>query len=200
MKTSSWTKSEVAEAFAACTTLKEVISTLEVNATANGEVICEVCVNGLVLSEEDESAFAADSVDAIETLSIQTQKPFDLMRDALKSAAELLPQLETSALSTAELLRAGDVARSAHGFEETISGCQWLVETLMHVRGASLGLGQTMVQPQAWSTSEQLIGRVVNDVSAAYERSDSILVADLLEYEMTAALASWKATIATELD
>ncbi len=200
MKTLSWTKTEVAAAFKACTTLKDVISSLELTASTNGDVICEVRVNGIVLSEDDETEFAMSSLDAIETLTVQTHKPLELMRDALKSAAELLPQLETAALTTAELLRAGDVARSAREFEGMIGGCQWLVDTLMHVRGASMGMGQTLVEPQAWSTSEQLIGRVVIDVTAAYEKSDSILVADLLEYEMTAALASWKSTIAAELD
>jgi hypothetical protein len=44
-----------------------------------------------------------------------------------------------------------------------------------------------------------LIGRVVGEVSEAHARLDTILVADLLEYEMTAALQSWNSTIQGEL-
>lgn len=196
----SWNRSEIKASFANCTTLKEVISQIEAETSAEGEVICEVQVNGVVLSEADEMTFAASPLDTIEDLRVQSRNPLELVREALKSAADLVPQLEKSALTTAELLRAGDQPRSARGFEETICGCQWLVETLMHVRSASNGLGREIAQPKAWMASESLIGRVVNEVSDAYHRSDKVLVADLLEYEMTAALASWKATIAAELD
>jgi hypothetical protein len=70
----------------------------------------------------------------------------------------------------------------------------------MHVRGASQGAGQPIANALKWSESEQLIGRVVDEVSQAQARKDSILVADLLEYEMTAALQSWRLTIQGELD
>ena len=199
MRASSWTKSELVQAFAACGTLRDVITQLEAESTAQGEVVCEIRVNGMILNEADEAAFAENELAAIESLEIQTRRPLDLVKDALQSAAELLPQLEQSALVTAELLRAGDVPRSAKGFEETVGGCQWLVETLLHVRQATTGMGQPLTGLTQWMESEKLIGRVVGEVSQAYERADKILVADLLEYEMTAALESWKKTIASEL-
>lgn len=200
MKSLNWTKSEIATAFAAYATLREVITALEVEMSAQGEVICEVRVNDMPLSEEDEIKFAECAVEDIASLGIVTNRPAELVNDALKSAAGLMPQLERSALTTAELLRAGEVARAAHGFQETVAGCQWLVETLLHVRGASEGVGQPIGDLSKWMESEKLIGRVVNEVSEAHAKMDSILVADLLEYEMTAALASWKSTIQGELD
>ncbi len=200
MKVSSWTKSEIAQAFADCKNLREMISKIETQAAVSGEVVCELRVNGMVLGEDDELAFADNQMSSVETLEIQSRRPLDLVQDALKSAAELLPQLEKSALVTADLLRSGDGPRSAVVFEETVGGCQWLVETLLHVRQATAGMGQPLAGLSQWMESEKLISRVVTEVSEAYQRADKILVADLLEYEMTAALASWKTTIATELN
>lgn len=199
MRTSSWTKSEMAQAFADCGTLRDVITRLESDSAARGEVVCEIRVNGMVLSETDEATFADNAIDSFEQLEVHTRRPLDLVKDALTSAADLLPQLEQSALVTADLLRSGDGPRSAKGFQETVGGCQWLVETLLHVRQATTGMGQPLSGLPQWLESEKLIGRVVSEVSDAYGRHDKILVADLLEYEMTAALDAWKKTIAAEL-
>jgi hypothetical protein len=199
MKSLNWTKSELNQAFEGCATLREVITALENKMSAVGEVICEIKVNDTALSEADEEKFADCAIADLQSLAIVTNRPTDLVNDALRSAAGLVPQLEQSALTTAELLRAGEVARAIDGFKETVDGCQWLVETLLHVRGASEGIGQPIQNSVKWAESEMLIGRVVDEVSTAHSRMDSILVADLLEYEMTAALQSWKSTIDGEL-
>ena len=199
MRASAWTRSEIASSFSGCATLRDVISKLEIEMSAQGEVICEIKINDVALSEEDEVKFADCALSDLESLEIQSNRPLDLVNDALRSAVGMMPELERSAITTAELIRAGEAVRAAKGFEETVSGCQWLVETLHHVRGASAGIGKPIAQLDQWVASEKLIGRVVNEVSSAHRRSDSILVADLLEYEMTAALASWKATIEGEL-
>jgi hypothetical protein len=199
MRASVWTKSEIATAFIGCATLRDVITKLELQMSAQGEVICEIKVNDLALSEDDEVKFADCALADLESLEIQSNRPLDLVNDALRSAVGMMPELHKSAMTTAELIRAGEVVRAAKGFEETVSGCQWLVETLHHVRGASAGIGKPITQLDQWMASELLIGRVVNEMSDAHRLSDSILVADLLEYEMTAALASWKSTIESEL-
>ena len=199
MKSLNWTKSEISEHFKDCATLKEVITALEVEISALGEVICEIRVNDMQLSEDDELKFADCAKADIETLQIVSNQPGELVYDALNSAVGLMPEIERSAITTAELLRAGETQRAATGFRETVSGCQWLVETLLHVRGASEGVGQPIADLPKWMASEKMIGRVVDEVSAAHARMDSILVADLLEYEMTAALASWKTTIQGEI-
>ncbi len=200
MRASAWTKSEISSAFAGCATLRDVITKLEIEMSAQGEVICEIKVNDIALSEEDEVKFADCALNDLESLEIQSNRPLDLVNEALRSAVGMMPELEKSAITTAELIRAGEAIRAAKGFEETVSGCQWLVETLHHVRGASAAIGKPIVRLDQWMASEKLIGRVVNEVSQAHRLSDSILVADLLEYEMTSALASWQETIEGELD
>lgn len=195
MTTSAWTKSEITQKFANCETLRQIISTLETDYSAKGEVICEICVNGLVLNENDEIMFAESSREEIYELSVQTNKPSDLITQALQSAVDMVPQLEKCALLTSELMRAGDKAGASKKFDETIAGCQWLVETLVHIRSAAAGIGAPIKNVEQWTASEKMITKTIVDVSDAYTKSDVVLVSDLLEYELTAAFGSWRATI-----
>lgn len=199
MTTSAWTKNEIASRFETCETLRQIISLLETDYAARGEVICEIRVNGMVLNEQDEVMFAESPREGIFELAVQTNKPSDLISQALKSALDMVPQLEANAITTSELLRAGDRAGAARKFHETIEGCQWMIETLVHIRGAAQGIGAPIQNQAAWQASEKQISKVVTEVSDAYGKSDWVLVADLFEYELTSSLQSWKATIDTVL-
>jgi hypothetical protein len=195
MTMSAWTKSEIAQNFSQCATLRDIITRLEADYSAKGEVICEISVNGLVLNENDEMMFAGSSREEIFELAIQTNKPSDLITQALRSVVDMVPQLESCALITSEYMRAGEKATAAKKFDETIDGCQWMVETLVHVRGAASGIGAPIKNVEEWTASEKMITKVINELSDAYTRSDLVLVSDLLEYELTAALQSWKSTM-----
>lgn len=195
MTTSAWNKTEITQAFGNCETLRQIINRLETDYSAKGEVICEICVNGLVLNETDEIMFAESTREEIYELSVQTNSPSDLITQALRSAVEMVPQLEKCALVTSELMRAGDKPGASKKFEETIAGCQQMVETLVHIRSAASGIGAPIKNVDQWTTSEKMITKTIVDVSDAYTKSDVVLVSDLLEYELTAALQSWKATI-----
>lgn len=195
MTTSAWTKSEIAQRFSNCATLRQIIAELEADYSTKGEVICEICVNGLVLNESDEIMFAESTREEIYELSIQTNKPSDLITQALKSAIEMIPQIEAFALTTSDLMRAGDKAAASRKFDDTIGGCQAFVETLVHIRSAAAGIGAPIANASQWSEAEREITKVIYQVSDAYTRSDVVLVSDLLEYELTGALHSWRSTV-----
>ncbi len=195
MTTSAWTKSEIAQRFGNCGTLRQMIAELEADFSSRGEVICEISVNGLVLNEQDEVRYAESTREEIYELSVQTNKPGDLITQALKSAIEMIPQIEAAALATSELMRAGEKASASKKFDETIGGCQWFVEALVQIRGAAAGIGAPIQNASQWAESERQITNVIVEVSGAYSKSDVVLVSDLLEYELTSALHSWKSTV-----
>lgn len=194
----SWTESEIRKNFLGCVTLGEIISKIENDFSRRGEVICEIHVNGVRLDEVDESRFAASPSAEIRYLEVRGNRPEALIGDALGSALQLLPQLEKSCVSTAEKFRGSSIAEAQRGFTETLDGCQWLIETMMHVRGASSGVGDPIQRTDHWLDADKAITRVVKEVSAAYASRDFVLVADLLEYELTHALDIWKTVITLE--
>jgi hypothetical protein len=198
MTTSFWDNQQLKAQFPECATLKEIIVRLETDFSARGEVICEIRVNGMVLDEADEVRFATSTQDEIKDLSICSNRPIDLIIGALDSAIALLPDLEKASVKCSELLRGADIRAAQHSFKELVEGCQWLVETLMHVRGAASGIGQPIAHAERWLEAERLITKVVKDLTEAYTASDSVLVADLLEYEISGALAVWQEALTLE--
>lgn len=199
MTTSYWSRDELSKQFSHCTTVKEIIISLETDFSSRGEVICEVRINGMILDDTDEQKFANNPIDGVNDLSVKSERPGDLIKGALLSAQNLLPELELAAVSTADQFRGIQASKAGKSFIETIEGCQWLVGTLEHVRGASSGIGEPIESIERWMAAEKFIGQVVTEVSDAYQKADHTLVADLLEYELTAAVGLWKEVLEQEI-
>jgi hypothetical protein len=171
--------------------LKDIIRRLEMDFSCKGEVICEIHVNGILLNESDETRFGSSPAHEIHDLSVRTNRPDALIMQALESARVYIPQLEESCFESAGAFRGHDLAMAQRCFSETLEGCTWLVETLTHIRGAASGIGQPIGSIDRWFEAEKAINRVVREVSEGYIASDFVLVADLLEYELTGALQIW---------
>lgn len=198
MTTSFWNSQELQKQFPDCATLQEIITCIEAEFSGRGEVICEVRVNGHLLNEEEEKKFAESSTSEIRDLSVRSNPPANLIIDAIRSAIVMIPDLEKSCLKTADLLRGSDFGLAQLSFHECLEGCQWLVDTLIHIRGAASGIQFPISQPERWFEAEKLIARVIREMSEAYTGKDFVLVADLLEYELTGALEVWKEEVETE--
>lgn len=198
MTTSFWDSQEIRKQFPSCATLNDIITCIEAELSDRGEVVCEIRVNGHLLSEDDEKKFANSPTSEIRDLSVRSNAPANLISDALRSADSMIPDLDSSCLKTAELLRGTDFSAAQKSFTELLEGCQWLVDTLNHVRGAASGIQKPILHPEKWYEAEKLIGRTVREVSEAYSMKDNVLVADLLEYELTGALAVWKEEVLAE--
>ena len=191
MTTSVWANTEISSTFPQAKTLSEVIGELEATFQLKGEVICEIQVNGVAISEEDEVRLGATPVTEIESLIICSSEPARLIDQALASCKEFIPHVKQSCIRTSEKLRGTDVADAQSQFIETMEGCYWLVDTLRHVRGASSnksGLDQ-------WTDYETKMASVVREVVVAFEAKDYVLVADLLEYELSEAVGAWETVL-----
>lgn len=195
MTTSYWDSQEIQKQFAECTTLRDVISKIESEFSVRGEVVCEIHVNGVALSENDETRFAESATNEIRELTVFSNRPMNLIRDALVSIENMIPVLSDGSLRAAEAFRGADLPKAQKVFAEVIEGCQWLVDMLVSVRGAASGIGQPVSSAERWFEAEKVIMKVVCEISDAYSSEDYVLVADLLEYELSTSLGIWKTTI-----
>lgn len=194
MTTSVWANTEISTNFPQAKTLSEVIKELEANFQLKGEVICEIQVNGIAISEDDEVRLGATPVTEIESLIICSSEPARLIDQALASCKEFIPHVKQSCIRTSEKLRGTDEASAQSQFIETMEGCYWLVDTLRHVRGASKG-PTNLAGLDQWTASETKMANVVREVVVAYEAKDYVLVADLLEYELSEAVGAWETVL-----
>jgi hypothetical protein len=198
MTESSWTSDKIKANFPECATLKEIIARLESDFVARGEVICEIRVNGVILDDGDETRLGGMISGEILDLEVRSNQPSYLIADAIKSTLVLIPDLEKSCVVTSEKFRGTEMGVAQKSFNECLEGCQWLVDTLLHVRGAASGTKVPISHPERWYEAEKLIARVIREISEAYSRKDFVLVADLLEYELTGALLVWREAIELE--
>lgn len=198
MTTSSWDKLEIQKQFGECQSLKDLISRLEDEFQGRGEVICEIRVNGMVVHEKDESTFAQSAMEEIESLSIASERPGDLILSTLGSALDYVPRLHKACESTAELMRGSDSRLAQMNFTELLDGCQWLVDTVVYLRSAADSVGNPIKDQLAWRTAEGRFAIIVGDILAAFQKKDFVLVADLVEYDLFNHLEEWSNVIRNE--
>lgn len=198
MTTQTWDKTELTKDFPQCQTLQSIITSLEGVFNKKGEVICEIRINGMLIDEDDEKKFGESSTNEIENIEVRTNRPDDLIRNAMTSVLAFIPDLDRASLAAAEKLRSADFAEAQKSFSEVMQGCQWVCDTLLHVRGAASSTGKPLAHPERWYEAEKIIGQAIKEVSGAYGNNDLVLVADLLEYEVTGAVAVWKEVIENE--
>ena len=191
MTTSTWDKTDIARDFQGCQTLQDMIAGLETRFTTKGEVICEIRVNGQRVDEEDASVLASYVPAALETLVVYSSAPSVLITQALQSSFEYIPHVQRLCLAASEQMRGTNIVDGREAFAEAIEGCFWLVDTLKHVRGAASGSGFDLNQPQKWIQAEHRFASTVKDVVSAFELKDSVLVADLMEYEVSEVVTIW---------
>lgn len=198
MTTSVWDETEIQKQFSDCRDLKEIIKRLETDFSTRGEVICEIRVNGLVLHESDETKFAASELAAIRQLAIASERPEDLIRDAMVSALDYIPRLRSACETVSEHFRGADLRLAQTRFTEVLDGCQWLVDTIVSLRGAAEGINRPIRSGDSWTAAETHFSQVINQILGAHQTRDHAQTADLVEYELNNVLERWSNVLAAE--
>ena len=193
-----WTSDQIANEFTECRTIGELIRRLENMVAARGEVICEIRVNGHLLDEADETKFAQDPCSGISELTVRTDRPEALIHQAMISTLSFIPLLTKASLDTATLFRSGEVGKASEQLEEALEGYQWFVETIHHARGAASGMGTPVVGIERWHEAEKVLHKAVSELTTTFDRKDYVIAADVLEYELTAALEMWEPVLRSE--
>ncbi len=196
MTTSVWNKVEIERRFSGRTTLKEVIDQVESEVSKKGEVVCEIRINGHTLDEEDEQQISTILCDSLESLVVYSTEPGLLIRQALQSSIAFIPNVQEACVRTSEYFRASNMHQAHMDFTQTLEGCFWLIDTLKHIRGASPGV-ESIDTPE-WQLAQTQFSNVVRQVVSAYEEKDFVLVADLLEYELSEAVRAWRPVLETQ--
>lgn len=188
-----WNREDLHKEFNQFGDLGSVISELENRAWDKGGVICEVWVNGLFLDENEETKFSDTKMNEIESLEVMVRSPDGLVKDSLQSIKEWIPKVKSISLEVSELFREGNHEK-AHGlFRDTLDGCLWLTDALRLLKGVLL---QTEDESQTqtrirWTACEGRFSQVVGELLEGYKNRDFVLVADVLEYDLTTVLEEW---------
>lgn len=184
MLTRQWSSSEIVDSFGTCQNVKEVISAVEKLMWSEGQVVCEVHVNGLRLAEQDEERSVQQSVSDIKSMSVRTESPKALLISTLTDLVTMLPSFRDKCCSAADRFRFQDANSAQETFSEVIEICRYITDVLFVVKNQF---------PQYFDLNVETAYRnVIGEVLKAFEKMDFALLADILEYDLTNVLVQFQ--------
>lgn len=125
-------------------------------------------------------------------VEVTTGLASELALDMLQNIQEFHGALEVELSRTADEFRIGNVEKSNELFARCLDGLQILVKTtisvanLLQVDSNDVKAGNTMMQAVVERVSD-----VLGELIQAQMNNDSILIADLIEYELSPLLEDW---------
>ncbi len=188
MEMKSYQPIEIDELFQKDNNLKGVIASIETDLYQSGRVLCKIIVNGMSLSPEDEIKFEEANRGEVAELEVASQSLTNLIRESRASLSKYFQQLKDASMKAAEALRAGVVQDANDIIRAIIDGTSWATDMLNQIR--AVDPGYPAIQKE-WLAAEAQFIRVSKELLQAFEQSDSILLADNLEYEWSEALDQW---------
>lgn len=197
-------------------TLGAVISYIESGQLPAGQVLHRIVLDGEVLEEVDEQAKQDLPVSEIEMLEFYSARPIDLTLEGFNFATEILPSLAEDLQTTAADIRSGNIEEGLNKFGECLSYIGWFI-TLSNSALEILGRGRQQLAEQQEDITEatreaefshepppeQLAGiktfasmenlrQKLNDLETVQRNQDTVLLADLLEYELLPIVRLWE--------
>jgi hypothetical protein len=187
----TWTHDEIKGQFPAVSNLKDVVGNIEDLLWNKGHVVCEVRVNGMFFSEDDEQKFAGTPVADINTLEVKSRSQRDLIMDTLGSFYELLPKLNKICLEASALIRRPQTPDVNVKIREILDATCWLTDALKLLKFSVLELVNDSAFEDGWNENEKQYSHVIAEMLKAFEINDWVLLADVLEYDLTTACENW---------
>ena len=198
MQTKRWSNEALQTEFGGCNVLRDVITELESKFLVSGEVICEIRVNGMFLTEEDEAKFANSHLSEITELEISSRRPQDLISESLQSTLEWVPKVRDYALETSDQLREVGIDKSQVSFAEVLDGCRWLTDALSLLKSVIITLSENDRFEERWLAAENGLSEVVCEIVEAYDAGDCSRLADTIEYDLSTCLDAWNDLLNSE--
>ena len=168
-------------------TLSGLIQTVE-RSLAPKRVIISMNLDGQTLDTKQERERAAESLDTLDCLDINTQMVDELARNTLSTLIDYLPNL-IDLLGECVIFLQGKDEKQGH------TALGQLIDGLLMVSAAWEGIAQTMKipdhKPEKLTPDMTAFNSTLNSMLEAQESDDIVRLCDLLEFELAPMLDSW---------
>jgi hypothetical protein len=172
------------------TPLEDVFMDIEVDLAVNNQVVCRYIVNGLEISENDESKFAEVTLDQVETLEYLTENSHDLVGIVLRGWIDALPELQEKTEKLSQRMRTLGLSGLFKPIHDLVQNCEFLIDSVVTMK-AMMGPQFIGGLPIDWAPAEQASKKTVTEALRALENKDFVLLADVLEYDLNNVLQMW---------
>ncbi len=125
-------------------------------------------------------------------LEVTTGDTRNLAGDTAKSLEDFHGSLMTALSKAAEEYRMGDVEKSNQIFAQCLDGLQIVLRTSYSVANLLKLKGDTVIEDGThMDEAMQQISGMLDEILEAQNQGDNILIADLIEYELTPVMETW---------
>lgn len=166
-------------------TLGELVNSLLLLTSQANKVLTDLVVDGTPVSLDDRESFQERPLNGIETVDLTVGNKLEIVLYVLLEAKKLLPQFQASLSEVADLLMAGQKHKAMSLFGTALGIWRKVVNYLKTV-GMSYELNFGAIQFEDKSLEEknmELLG-VLQEIKKAMENEDSVMLGDLIEYEL----------------
>lgn len=198
-------------------TFSELVEFVERERIPAGQVITRIVLDGEEVDDEAEESFAAKPLGEIDIVEFYSARTVDLAQEGLSDATALLPSLAEDLPAVAAELRGGNLADGLGMFGKCVEIVSWFVSLVTAVdiifrrADPSFRLSPSGARtaddlsPEAelaefgggggaelrtFASVENLRQKLL-DIEQAQEQNDTLLLADLIEYELLPIVRIW---------
>lgn len=153
------------------------------------------CIQTLTLDGEDITGRIDNrlvQIDQFQRLEVQSTSASEMASETLNSLEEFGKSLLNELSKTADEFRMGDEDLSNQIFLRCLDGLQILIRmTFSTANLLEVDLKEIQAGPISISSSVDKINRLLDELIEAQTQNDTILLADLLEYELQPMVEDW---------
>lgn len=183
MKTLHWNHSQILSDFSDCENLCDLISAIEQKCKGSSLLVCRIRVNGMALEEEDEARFANTMLKSVNEVEVEVGSIVEIVEGIFTNYFNWIPYLREVAEDVSESLRAGDMNIAQRGINEMTDALTDLANSLLELKKTKSNVPQ-LSQGDAIDKLETMLVKIVKELMAAFESSDYVLAADIVEYDL----------------
>lgn len=175
-------------------TVEDTIKTIN-NLMGDDYYFSHLVVDDIEVYEEPEF-YLSEHASQINKLEVIAKKVHEFVNDILLTSMEYINNAKPEIVSLSEEFYQNPTSDSWNRFTQMLEGFQWLNEMIMTI-------DKTKRHPGNWFEYIRLavnLQEELKDIEEALENNDSILIADLVKYEVLPIYDSLKVEIQTTID
>ena len=177
-------------------TVEDSLNQVQAEFSRLGRMVVGVRCNGEDVPANEMAEILKQPAESFERIDVVTGTKNGLVIEAMSQATNCLSETEDKCKEIAELLKKGDTNEA----RKSLGGCLLIWQQINEAVGKSIDMLE--IDPKAATVGDETLFDVVSkpksallEMRDALQAADNVLLADILEFEFTEAIESWRKVI-----
>ncbi len=182
-------KEEMLSDYSTASDLGGFIRLLESRLKEKKQVVCQLTVNGMILTEADEKRLSGLPLNEIRFIEVESQELDRLLPDLIDGWIQELPLMMDRTERLSREIKYKGFEGNLKAFVDILDGCQLLIDSLVSL--SSTLPCDSQGEKIRWQKAEEMTIRTIGEALKAFEIKDFVLLSEILEYDLNHALQVW---------